>query len=447
VDTTLPEDWLQKQISLHEIRDTNDVVIPRNERGEDYSIDSLYPEQKYILFRVLSKLKEWIECKDFSNFVPLRCTVIGQAGSGKSVLLNTITSVTRKLFQYNNVTMVGCPTGTAAFNAFGETLHRLTSQGIASEYIPFSMNDAAHEQLVQKYKHLLCLIIDERSLLTSRLFGTTAQVISETIFSGSKKNDDDLWGGLPVLLIAGDDYQLPGITEGAFDALSKSGGSRMTQKGRHALLECSKTVFQLSTIRRVSDDRQQDKDLLSRIRVGENISDADVTKIQSLHLDNIRRKHGTKVVQNIQKDAMYLFWTNEKRQVHNLQQLIQMNTANNPTAIIKCTSTGNKFGKAINRHFPAIKPQTSFLCIGATTSLQGKNFCPIWGLHNGACGTVKEIVFDPDQNPNKGDMPKYVVVNFPLYTGPAWDTLNPKVREQTLLNEIFYVFSHCKFHY
>ena len=62
---------------------------------------------------------------------------------------------------------------------------------------------------------------------------------------------------------------------------------------------------------------------------------------------------------------------------------------------------------------------------GARVALEGVNYNPIWGLYNGACGNVKEIIFKDNENPNDGYMPLYVVVEFPGYTGPPWDIQNP----------------------
>ena len=70
------------------------------------------------------------------------------------------------------------------------------------------------------------------------------------------------------------------------------------------------------------------------------------------------------------------------------------------------------------------------ICLDAIVSLQGCNFQPSWGLHNGACGTVKEIIYDKDKNPNSGQQPLYVVVHFPLYIGPPWDLEKQKVSQQ-----------------
>ena len=94
----------------------------------------------------------------------------------------------------------------------------------------------------------------------------------------------------------------------------------------------------------------------------------------------------------------YTFATRLK---HNLQQLIELNSKMNPTTIIKTIGTGNK-GNAITSHFLNEAPKSTMLCVGATVSLQGCNFQPLWGLYNGVCGTVKEIIFDKDQSPNFG---------------------------------------------
>lgn len=274
--------------------------------------------------------------------------------------------------------------------------------------------------LCRKLKHLLCLIIDERSLLTSKLLGTTTQVISETIFDGS--NIDEPIGGLPVLLLVGDDYQLPGITEGAIEARDRYNGTKMTQRGRSIFVECAKTVFKLSVIRRVQDNKQEDRDLMQRVRKGTCITDEDVLKLQSLHLDNIGYLHGLDTVKKIKSKAVYLFWTNEKRLAHNMEQLQALNSEDNPTAIVRPHSRGDKFGKSINGHFDGEMPKASLLCRNSKVCLQGHNFMPLWGLHNGACGTVQEIVFATGESPNTGNHPIYVVVKIPQYKGPAWDT-------------------------
>jgi len=50
---------------------------------------------------------------------------------------------------------------------------------------------------------------------------------------------------------------------------------------------------------------------------------------------------------------------------------------------------------------------------------------PDWGLHRNAFGTVVEIVFDKDKDPNAGDLPRFVVVDFPEHIGPVWHPDHP----------------------
>jgi hypothetical protein len=45
---------------------------------------------------------------------------------------------------------------------------------------------------------------------------------------------------------------------------------------------------------------------------------------------------------------------------------------------------------------------------------------PDWGLFNGTVGTVKEIVFNKDENPLDGTLPQYIIVDFPDYCGSPW---------------------------
>jgi hypothetical protein len=52
---------------------------------------------------------------------------------------------------------------------------------------------------------------------------------------------------------------------------------------------------------------------------------------------------------------------------------------------------------------------------------------PKWGLFNGSIGTVKDIVFQKNENPNCGHQPLYTLVEFHQYEGPAWNIDNKKL--------------------
>lgn len=44
------------------------------------------------------------------------------------------------------------------------------------------------------------------------------------------------------------------------------------------------------------------------------------------------------------------------------------------------------------------------------------------GLANGSLGQIKTIVYDTNSKPP--ELPKYVVVKYPHYSGPQWDIAN-----------------------
>ena len=371
---------------------------------------------------------DFLNMEDLRNFKPLRIIINGQGGSGKSVVINTLVTLIRKLCNDNDVVKVVAPTGVAAYNVHGETFHHLFQMGVHNkEYKAGTLPKATRLKLIKKFKILLALIVDERSLVPSKLLGTAETLIAETLHNGGHHCHES-WGGLPIVILVGDDYQLPGIGEGALTALFSRYGSKMTFKGRQALLECADYVFNLKSSKRIQHAEVETKNLMDRLRLGTDIQDRDVDKLMSLRLDRIRDRHGDHYARGIENRAMYLFYRNDKRNRHNIQQLINCSSMTNPVAVIRSRSHGTTRAKGFNSHFDSDLPTTSLICVGCKVAIASRNIKPSWGLHNGAGGTVQEIIFAVGKNPNNGDLPEYVVVEFPLYCGPTWDKDNPTVR-------------------
>ena len=114
---------------------------------------------------------------------------------------------------------------------------------------------------------------------------------------------------------------------------------------------------------------------------------------------------------------------------HNLRSVSTLVSGLNPLAIIKSKNTGDakNAGKSVSKHFEGNIPISNLICCYAMVSLAGRNFIPTNGLHNGAVGVVLDIVFRDGDNPNDGDLPLYILVNFPQYNGEPWDKDNPTV--------------------
>ena len=72
------------------------------------------------------KIIEWIQYPTTFNqqnsysFQPLRITVCGKAGTGKSFLIHTITSMIRQMTSYNGTVILCGPTGASACNINGK---------------------------------------------------------------------------------------------------------------------------------------------------------------------------------------------------------------------------------------------------------------------------------------------------------------------------------------
>ena len=408
------------------------------DNGKYYEIEDLYDDQKFAVETVLKKLREWVETPDLAEFQPLRLTINGSGGCGKSVIINTLVTAIRRMFDRNDVVQVAAPTGTAAFNVGGKTLHSLMHMGVDKfDYKPKSLRDVSRARLVNDFKSLLALIIDERSLISSKDLGTVETMMSETIYRGGLLNRLS-FGGLPVLVLVGDDYQLPSTSSGAIDIIGATGGSKMVLNGRDVFLDCAKHVIELTASKRLADDRMQDREIIRKVRVREDLQDFEVKKLLSLHTDNIISVHGKDVMDSIASTAMYLFFRNAPRIRHNLERLSTIHSSEKPAGFFRCQGTGVVGGKPIRSHFNSDPPPTAIFCEDAQVAVDGRNFYPEWGIHNSACGRVDEIVFKKDENPNFGDLPEYVVVDFPGYCGPVWDENNPTVRTRTVWSQTSY---------
>ena len=120
------ESWLENIIEQSKSGKQDDLQIPIRTDGSEYTIDALSEDQKEALAHVLQSLQSFVlRCniakKDKKM---LRLTVLGAAGSGKSMWINTLATLVRKMFQDASTVQIFAPTGAAAFNAGCETIHR-----------------------------------------------------------------------------------------------------------------------------------------------------------------------------------------------------------------------------------------------------------------------------------------------------------------------------------
>ena len=363
-------------------------------------------------------------------------------GTGKSFFVHLLSTLCRQIFQTNTVDIKVAPTGTAAYNIGGETCHSAFAISVndSKKGIPVSQEKC----LLQRLQRTLLIMVDECSLLSSEVVGAIEYNVSKTAHGGGHYDED--WGGVPVVIFLGDDYQIPPVRimakgRGAFQITSTKHTVRpyteMEQNGNRVFLSMAENVITFQQNKRVSSEDTHFKEILNRLRVDDQtIDDANTM----LKLDINRLSQEKRQVLEMSPTTIHLFAFNHDRKELNMNKLCTMSNDTNPVAIIKArvvqyNNDKNRKHTTEFRHFKDNNlPRATTICRGCKVAIKGKNFIPEWGLFNSAIGTVQEIVYRDNESPNEGHLPCYVAVEFPSYTGHlqqngnhCWDRNNPQV--------------------
>jgi hypothetical protein len=444
VTTTVEEasNWLETTLENNTREQSLDekaslgLPMKRNETFglENYMTKDPHEDQKEVAGVVMYKLQEWFRCVESGtteNYTPLRLTVCGEAGSGKTVLINTLVTLIRRLTGTKNSVHVCGPTGSAAFNAGGLTCQRLFHMPIHKDGI--NMSAASLKSLMQELTDTIAIIVDERSMVSAQVLGMMEQYSRQAAFNGQNSQLD--WGGIPIILVIGDDYQLPSIDEGSFYCFGNRPNKKHSatqeyfiQHGLQQFLALGKDVMQLTSPKRVHDTQGRLKSILQGVRGTSQsvLSIEDAEYLCSFHLQN-KDRFNSNDISKIEKDALYLYANKEPKDAHNSFALLKANTEDNPVAKLKASTTkrnGMEPGNAAHYEPDRMPPRVN-LCKTAKVQLTGYNPRPEWGLYHGSRGTVIDIVFALGESPNNNDLPLYVLVDFPQYCGPAFDIQHP----------------------
>lgn len=190
--------------------------------------------------------------------------ITGKAGTGKSYLLRCFLEHTKKN------TVVVAPTGIAALNVHGSTIHRFF--GLKPELqIPEKIdNSVIYGHKRETFKNLDTLVIDEISMVRSDLMDTIDYILK-------RANGNNLPFGGKQVLVFGDLYQLPPVLKDNSDEktyiLDHYGGAFFFDSPA-----VKKNGFKIYELKEVF--RQEDENLieaLNHIREGsQTISDLDL---------------------------------------------------------------------------------------------------------------------------------------------------------------------------
>lgn len=194
--------------------------------------------------------------------------VHGRAGTGKTSLICKIRESGLEL-------IVVAPTGVAALNAGGQTVHSFF--GIPPHIV--NLEDIKPtNRLSTMVRHLDLIIIDEISMVRADLL----DVVDRTLRVNA--HTELPFGGIPILLM-GDFLQLPPIvTEEDATILRHRGYETVYAFGANCLSNVQPIVIELSTVYRQNDP--QFLELLGWVRMGHNLQEATGALNESCHREH-----------------------------------------------------------------------------------------------------------------------------------------------------------------
>ncbi|MBM3453968.1 MAG: hypothetical protein FJX80_02350 [Bacteroidetes bacterium] len=128
--------------------------------------------------------------------------ILGKAGVGKSTLIKVVKRY------FGKKCIILCPTGIAAQNVKGVTIHSYFSLPLVNNYSQRDINNCvSHLRAPENYRRLQeieTMIIDEISMVNSMVFDTMDRILRVVL------NSNQSFGGKRLILI-GDIFQLPPI--------------------------------------------------------------------------------------------------------------------------------------------------------------------------------------------------------------------------------------------
>jgi len=345
-----------------------------------------------------------------SNLLSNAMIINGVGGTGKSYLIDAMITQTLALPENRNKwVLVMAPTGKAALNASGFTLH--SANGLL---IPIHNNgsDLKGETLLriqERYKNICAVIIDEYSMISLHNFNWIERRLRQA------KTRDMPFGGIPIAFV-GDPGQLPPV--GGLSVWETKTPNNLNLSGAqlNAAIMYSKiqNVMKLSVVRRQADISTID--FLNRLRDGKSTTeDWSWLQIQCT-AESIKRRHGEEYFKNKfeTSDTIHIYFTNAESNSHNIKALRNLNT---PIVQIKAehdphSGSRNRSSDTTN-HLPALL----YLARGAKVMLL-QNVSVLNGLVNGSSGIVKDFLYHSNSKaPNR---PYAIIIEFEDYKGPAF---------------------------
>ncbi|KAL2932636.1 ATP-dependent DNA helicase pfh1 [Bienertia sinuspersici] len=133
--------------------------------------------------------------------------ITGSAGTGKTMLIQEIIKLLRKLHGKKEVS-VTAPTGIVACSLGGQTLHSFAGVGLAEADAETLLSKVLdNKRVLRRWRMVKALVVDEISMVEGEFFDKL-EYLARMI-----RENDEPWGGIQ-LVVSGDFLQLPPISVG-----------------------------------------------------------------------------------------------------------------------------------------------------------------------------------------------------------------------------------------
>jgi ATP-dependent DNA helicase PIF1 len=214
-------------------------------------MDFKLSDEQEFLFKVMEETKQHM-------------FVTGRAGSGKSVLLRHFREQTKKKV------VVAAPTGIAALNVRGQTLHSLFK-------LPPQLHRkgslSPNTRLNSLLKRIDCLVIDEISMVRADIMDAIDERLREA------RNNDSAFGGVQVIMF-GDVYQLPPVVEEELHQFFEAVHGGYFFFNAHVWGEADFKIYELTQVFRQKDPVF--KEILNAVRDG-SVVDSQIEQLNARH--------------------------------------------------------------------------------------------------------------------------------------------------------------------
>ena len=398
-DDNEPQLLGEARTAMTDVLDMN--VSSSDQLTLDEMVSMLNQDQRRVFDHIKTHLwhlksHETHECS--CDLKPLRFFVSGVGGTGKSFLIEAIRALVTSIWESDDLLCaIAAPTGLAAFNVGGVTIHRLFQLPVehsarAAGY--WALPKQSQKVMKATLTNVKVFILDEVSMVSSLNLAYIHMRLEE-LFGGSE------WFGSRNMLFVGDLLQLPPVNGGpVFDKVSTK--SLLFQLGCAASINIWKdcVTYDELTINERQKNDPQFSSMLDSVRRG--CPTEETVRILKERVIQVSISDQFTELQQSGKTPVCLF---PKRKACELFNVLMLKTMTSEVHQLDCideideTAGTRKITKKVIKHLDKMNADCNMtaglearlsLAVGARVMLR-RNIDTKAGLVNGAIGTVLSI--------------------------------------------------------